>query len=120
MKHGSALQNELVEELFKLYFCEERHIGDVDVLLEAMKRTLGGGGGGFGEKEKIILDQAKELLLDSQAFLAEVKEELLMGKKRVVSGVPHFVVDKKLQFSGALDTDLMLEALEEVLSRKSM
>jgi predicted DsbA family dithiol-disulfide isomerase len=72
-KGGPALQDALVEELFKNYFCEEKYIGDRGVLLQAAI-TAG-------------LDKAEaERVLDDPSAYAKVR---LFRHARQDQNVPH-------------------------------
>eukprot|EP00238_Polyblepharides_amylifera_P013195 CAMPEP_0196578422 /NCGR_PEP_ID=MMETSP1081-20130531/7323_1 /TAXON_ID=36882 /ORGANISM="Pyramimonas amylifera, Strain CCMP720" /LENGTH=196 /DNA_ID=CAMNT_0041897629 /DNA_START=268 /DNA_END=858 /DNA_ORIENTATION=+ len=104
-KHG--LQDAMVEELFKNYFLEGKTICDPEVLVAA--------------GEKVGLPDARSMVEDSQAGLADVTAQLRAGQG--VSGVPFFIISRDMQprpkritLSGAQPPDLLLEAFEDLYS----
>lgn len=98
---GLALQNKLMEELFDEYFSKGHFVGSRDVLRAVAAR--------------VGVPQA-EPLLDADDTLAEDLRTELKDAHRGVRGVPHFVVDGRLHFSGAQPTQLWTELLQEVAS----
>ncbi len=90
----SGLQNDLAEALFRAYFQEGQDIGD--------RAVLGAVGGAVG------LDDAT---LASFAAAAAGREEVLAEdaslRQAGLNGVPSFVLDRHLLFSGALPPDQM-------------
>lgn len=101
-KGGPALQDALVEELFKNYFCEEKYIGDRGVLLQAAITA------GLDKAE------AERVLDDPSAYAKEVNDE----KKafgRGVSGVPFFIINKEEGLSGAQPAETFIEIFQELL-----
>jgi len=102
-KFGSEKQNELVEELFKNYFEEEKNIGDSAVLEAAAV--------------KVGLTEAKQLL-DSDQMKAEVTSELEQWQvKKRITGVPHFFINNKFQLSGAQEKDVWLDLFEQLAQK---
>jgi len=99
---GHAKQDALVEELFSNYFCEEKYIGDRQILLAAAI--------------KVGLDQteAERILDDCTAFKKEVEnEKRTFG--RGVSGVPFFIINREEGLSGAQPPETFVEIFRDAL-----
>ena len=98
---GTALQDTVVEALFRAYFQEGRDIGNAAMLAEVAS------GAGFG---------------GATAFLAsgEGEEEVLeedAGFRRLgISGVPSFALSGHVLFSGAVPAERMAEAFRRALA----
>mmetsp|Transcript_37811 Transcript_37811/g.106843 ORF Transcript_37811/g.106843 Transcript_37811/m.106843 type:complete len:184 (-) Transcript_37811:229-780(-) len=93
--------NEVVEELMRAYFSEEKFINDRAVLVEAGRKA------GLSDAEKIVDDE--------QLYLAQVKEELRTFGSGV-RGVPIFLINGQLAFSGAQEARVFESAFEEIIS----
>lgn len=102
-KLGSAKQNELVEELFNNYFCEEKFLGDRAVLLAAAK--------------KCNIDGAEEFLADESNGRDAVMEQLSFADG--VSGVPFFRFSEggveKAQVSGGVPPQELIATFNKIL-----
>jgi len=101
--HGK--QNEIVEELFRMYITDQMWVGDVDTCVKAAVN--------------IGLDAvaAAEYMKDDNAGMAEVRQDLALGQQLRVSGVPFFVIGDKAPFvglSGAQGPEAFIEAFEQV------
>ena len=93
-------QDAMVETLFRGYFSEGRNIGDVSVLSElAAEAGLDGA--------------AVSGFLQSNDGAAEVQAEEAIAQRAGLSGVPTFVLDGRVLFSGAQRADLIAQALRE-------
>ena len=91
-------QDAMVETLFRAYFSEGRNIGDANVLAE-----LAADAG---------LDRARaEALLAGTEGSAEVAAEEEVAMRAGLSGVPTFVLDGRVLFSGAQSPELIARAL---------
>ena len=99
--YGAEKQNVLMEECFKLYFEEEKNVADTEVLLTAVDRAG--------------LDRAKAAdFLSSGDGDDEVHHKVkALQRQYRVSGVPFFIIDDKIKFSGAQDVDLLVDVLED-------
>jgi len=98
-EHGR--QEEVVEALFKAYFCDGVDVGAIDAL-----EKIGSESG---------LDQAKLTeFLNSTTAVDEVREEERKGLRIGVSGVPGFVINGQLTFSGAQDPTVTAALLKEL------
>jgi predicted DsbA family dithiol-disulfide isomerase len=90
-------QQSVVDALFRAYFHDGRDIGDAAVLTE-----IAGEAG---------LDPAEVAdMLDGQAQREEVLAEDMMARRAGITGVPSFLMDRHLLFSGAMPAPRMAEA----------
>jgi len=97
---GDEKQNDLVEELFKNYFEEEKNIADLRVLEAAA--------------QKVGIEGSKSFLLSGEK---EVEVQQLIQKNQIVrkiSGVPHFIINSRFQLSGAQDTQVFCDLFEQI------
>lgn len=99
-KFGFDKQNELVEELFKNYFEQEKNIADLRVLQAAA--------------DKCVLPGADEILQNPDAYRANVHELIQKWQvNRGIHGVPHFFVEK-YQYGGAQPPEMFLDTFNEI------
>lgn len=89
---------------------DEKYLGDRDVLVAAAAAA------------GLPADDARKMLEDDQAYLAEVQAELSMAQQLRVSGVPFFVFHppngvqgRPLGVSGAQPTETIVEILSDDL-----
>ena len=95
-----GVQDATVETLFRAYFCEGRNIGDANVLAELA--AISG------------IERARaEALLASIEGSAEVAGEEEVAMRAGLSGVPTFVLDGRVLFSGAQSPELIAQALSQ-------
>ncbi|KAF9124200.1 hypothetical protein BGW39_008389 [Mortierella sp. 14UC] len=93
-------QDEIVEELFRNYF-EEDKCGEVPTLIDSAV--------------KIGLDRAEvERFLASQEGVQEVRDEIERAKVEGVQGVPNIMIDNKYVLSGAQEPDTFIEVFNRV------
>lgn len=98
---GSALQNTVVENLFRAYFEEEKNVGDSSVLL------------------KCAQDSGVSALEDEEEGERETQEEITSFQRKYrISGVPFFIIDGKHSLSGAQGPEAFTSIFEELVSRK--
>src|SRR5262245_32079128 len=97
-----GVQDALVERLFRAYFSEGRYIGDKHVLAELASEA------GF-DRSRVLS------FLDSDEGSPEVAAEEAVAKRAGLSGVPTFVLNGQVLFSGAQPPELIARALAEVL-----
>ena len=91
-------QDALVDSLFVAYFVEGRDVGDRETLID-----LAAASG---------LDRAQSaLFLDSDRFADTVQAEDQAVRRAGLSGVPTFVLENHVLFSGAVPADVFAEAL---------
>lgn len=97
-KHG--LGDALEERLFKAYFTEGKNFGDHETLA-----AIG---------EEVGLDRKEILsLLNSNDLADNVHSDIEEGMRLGLRGVPFFVFNRKIGVSGAQDSEIFLQALEE-------
>ncbi len=96
----SGLQHTLAEALFQAYFHDGRDIGDTAVLAEI--------GVAAGMPEQAIADFSA-----GHAARHEVMEEDEAYRRGGISGVPSFVLDRHLLWSGAMPPEQMAAALRQ-------
>ena len=97
-QHG--VQNEAKEQLLKAYFTEGLNTADHDVLIQ-----LG---------TAVGLDAVKlKALLDSDLYANEVQHDIYEAQQVGVRGVPFFVLNNKYAVSGAQESNLFLQALNQ-------
>ena len=93
-------QAELKERLLLAYFAEGRAIGDPDTLA--------------GLAAEAGLDAAEaRAVLDSDAYLPEVREDQATARALGITGVPFFVLDRAYGLSGAQPAEVLLGALRQ-------
>ena len=98
---GAELQSRLKEALLAAYFTDARSMGDHGVLRQ-VAREAG-------------LDAARvDEVLSSEAYGDEVQRDLDEARELGVSGVPFYVLDRKLAVSGAQPVEVFAEALQRV------
>jgi len=96
-----GLQTRVVEKLFAAYFENEKNITDPRVLLET-------------GVEAGLNREAVEKLLDSEEGGAEVDSEAKAAARRLVTGVPYFMVQGKYAVEGADEPETFLEIFKKV------
>ena len=93
--------------VFNAYFNENRTISDVNVLAEIASES----GLDADDFEKALAEQQSEL--ETQVF-ADHNEAIELG----VSGVPATVLDNQIAISGAQDTAVFVQAINDLLARR--
>jgi predicted DsbA family dithiol-disulfide isomerase len=96
--HG--LQAATQERLFGAYFSEGLPISDRDTLVQ-LAVSVG-----------LAADEVRSMLA-SDRFAAEVRDDELTAARFGISGVPFFVLDRRIGLSGAQPVEVMLGALEQ-------
>jgi len=102
--HGRQL--EMKEALLKAYFIDGRHLGRVDELAAIAE------GLGF-DREDVIR------ALESEEHLAQVKADVAQAAAYGINGVPFFVFEDAYGVSGAQETALFSQVLEQIAQRKA-
>ena len=93
-------QAELKERLLLAYFTEGEPISELDSLV----RLAGQAG----------LDEAEaRSVLESDKYLADVRDDQATARAFGISGVPFFVLDRKFGVSGAQPAEVLLSALRQ-------
>lgn len=93
-------QDKMKERLFRAYFTEGKNISDPsDLLLLGLEIGL--------EKDEI------QVLLESDRFSEEVRQDERLARDLEISGVPFFVINQRFAISGAQPKEVFLEVLEK-------
>ncbi|MET3793386.1 DsbA family oxidoreductase [Aquamicrobium terrae] len=98
-RHG--MQAEMKEVLQRAHFCEQADLSRVEILA------------GLAETIGLNYQAAAEAVL-SGAYVQAVDDDIEMGRRLGVTGVPFFVLAQKYRLSGAQDPSTLLQALEAV------
>jgi predicted DsbA family dithiol-disulfide isomerase len=93
-----GMQDAMVETLFRGYFSEGRDIGDVNVLAE------------LAAEAGVERARAEAMLAGTEGS-AEVAADEEVAMRARLSGVPTFVLDGRVLFSGAQSPELIAQAL---------
>jgi predicted DsbA family dithiol-disulfide isomerase len=91
-------QQAMKERLLKAYFIEGKNIDDIDILTNL--------------SNEIGLTNIDETINDD-SFSNEVKRDILESKQLGIQGVPFFVFNRKYGISGAQDTKVFAEAINQ-------
>jgi predicted DsbA family dithiol-disulfide isomerase len=95
-------QNELKEQLFKVYFEEGKNIDDFETLLHCA--------------EHVGIPQAEaKRVLDAHEFEEEIDQDVYESRLIGVQGVPFFVFDRKYGISGAQKDEVFDQTLQQAL-----
>ena len=97
-QHG--LQDAAEERLFKAYFTEGLNTADHSTLLQ------------LGTDIGLDTEEVKTLL-NSDLFADAVRQDIYEAQQVGVRGVPFFVLNEKYAVSGAQESDLFLQALNQ-------
>jgi predicted DsbA family dithiol-disulfide isomerase len=92
--------NEFEEVLFSAYFIEGKNTADHETLAELAAS--------IGLNKQEALD-----VLATDAYAADVRNDIYESQQVGVRGVPHFVLGDKYAISGAQPTELFLQALNQ-------
>lgn len=91
-------QREMAERLFRAYFTEGLHVGNLDVLAD-LAAEIG-----------LDRNEARKIL-DSDAYGDDFDNDIQLGRQLGITGVPFFVFDGKYAVSGAQPVDTFTQAL---------
>ncbi|MCS6896724.1 MAG: DsbA family oxidoreductase [Nitrospira sp.] len=94
-----GVQDAVVEELFRGYFTEGRHIGRVEALIDAAERA------GLDRNDAATF-------LTGDEGLEEVRREEAEGHRMGIRAVPCFILNEVSMLSGAQPTDVLVNAIE--------
>lgn len=92
--------NEFEEVLFSAYFIEGKNTADNETLAELAASV------GLSKQEALDV-------LATDAYAADVRNDIYESQQVGVRGVPHFVLGDKYAISGAQPTELFLQALNQ-------
>ncbi len=96
-------QNELEEKLFAAYFSEGKNIDNLDILLK------------IGEDLGLNREDLS-LALTSNAYSKEIENDINEAQKIGVHGVPFFVFDRKYAISGAQESSVFFDTIQQSLA----
>jgi predicted DsbA family dithiol-disulfide isomerase len=100
-----GVQDAVVEALVRVYFTEGRDISNRQTLLDVVAEAG--------------LDRHKaESMLNSDAGMGAIKEAEALARRRRVDGVPFFIVNGKITFSGAQPPGAFLEGFSLAVGAK--
>lgn len=94
-------QAALLEEIYRIYNCEAKWVGDRDVLIEAAGRA------------DLDLGAAKEFLQNESAGMDEVRIGLERSRQLGVQGVPAFLVNGQHMVSGAQPSEVFVSLFQQ-------
>lgn len=98
-------QLDMKERLLKAYFVDGRHVGRIADLADLAA--------------EIGLDRDDVVrALESEQFLAAVKDDVALANQYGIQGVPFFVIDGKYGVSGAQDAQTFANVLSQVRDEK--
>ena len=99
---GVAVQDRLIESLFRRYFTEASNLGDREVLAAACT-------------EAEVPGDWKAVLDDDDALLDDVIEKMESAQvERRIHGVPHFTIDGKHEVSGDQEPSVFLAIFKRI------
>jgi len=98
-----GVQDAIVETLFRGYFSEGRDVGDRNVLADLAQEA----GMDRGEVQTFLA---------GEQGASEVKADELVAQAAGLSGVPSFVLNGRLLFSGAQPSDVIVRVLQGMLA----
>lgn len=101
-----VMQQQLVDRLFHAYFTEGKDIGDEAVLLD------------LAVEEGLSPERVKASLTDQQ-LIFDVERLEQQARQWQITGVPFFIFDRRVAFSGAQPHDVFLQAIDECLASRS-
>jgi len=101
LSKGDAVQNKVVEQLFAGYFEQEKDITSPEFLQQA---ALNAG----LDREEV------KALFESDSRGPEVDKELLEARKKMITGVPNFVLNQKYEIQGAQDAEGFRRVFEKI------
>ncbi len=96
----AGVQNQVVTALFKAYFEEGKDIGDRITLADIAEQA---------GLDRGLVERGFANDVDIDAILAEIDEAKRIG----VTGVPFFILDRRLAVSGAQPPEMLLEAMRQ-------
>lgn len=96
---GSAME----EALFEAHFTHGKNIGNWEILTNIA--------------DQLGLDSNQAMsILESEAYIDEVKKDLSEARQLGVQGVPYFILNRKYAVTGAQPVEIFRQALEQTFS----
>ena len=105
-QHGPSQQNALSEALFNAYFCQQRDIGNTQVLALIADEV-----GIDGEQVSSYLN--------SDSDIVGLKKHIAQTREQDISGVPFFSFDGCFALSGGQRSEVFLGAIDRFVSKNS-
>ncbi|MHB1138459.1 MAG: DsbA family oxidoreductase [Microthrixaceae bacterium] len=102
---GAALQDRVVERLFRGYFTDGEDLSDHAVLVAAANNV------------GLDPDAAADVLAGDR-YATQVRQDQELAQERGITGVPAFVIDDQWLIPGAQDVDRLVALIERVRSRE--
>eukprot|EP01118_Nematostelium_gracile_P006496 TRINITY_DN2087_c0_g1_i1.p1 TRINITY_DN2087_c0_g1~~TRINITY_DN2087_c0_g1_i1.p1 ORF type:complete len:212 (-),score=57.70 TRINITY_DN2087_c0_g1_i1:59-694(-) len=103
--HRHGKQNEVVNELFRNYFEEEKNLGSVDTLVEA------------ASKAGLDANAARQYLNSEEDVDSTKKKVKDIVREYNVTGVPYFIFNDSIALSGAQEPATFLKVFEKLSSQ---
>ncbi len=94
------VQDKIADAVFNGYFVEGKDVGNRETLIEIAARA-----GMDAEKVRTFLD--------SEESITAVKEAEKRGRELRISGVPNFIINNRVSFSGAESVETLKKAFEQ-------
>lgn len=96
-----GLQNEVEERFFRAYFTESEALGEPETLVRLVSEV------GLDAEET-------RAVLAGNDYAGAVREDIQQAREIGIQGVPFFILDEKYGISGAQNTELFKQALDQV------
>lgn len=96
----------MVDAIYKAYFEDGKNIGDIEVLLD------------IAEAEGLNREATREQL-ENNVMQADLMQDIQRAHQIGVRGVPFFVVNDRLAFSGAHPPETILEVMHEAQKQQT-
>ncbi len=103
---AEGAQDDMVERLFVAYFSEGLDVGDPEVLAD-LAEDVGFDSATVGQR--LTSDEDRDLIV------AEIENAYRIG----VSGVPCFIIDRRLAVTGAHPADVLVQAIEQAVAERA-
>jgi predicted DsbA family dithiol-disulfide isomerase len=98
LAHETGRQDAMLERLYRAYFSESRSVFDPESLVELAQDV-----GVEGETARATLSEAR--------YASAVRDDMEIARRIGITGVPFFVIDRRIGVSGAQSSATFLEAL---------
>jgi predicted DsbA family dithiol-disulfide isomerase len=96
-----GVQDKVVDAVFNAYFVQGKDVGDRDTLIE----IAGAAAGMNADKVKTFLD--------SEEAATAVREAENKRRELQINGVPNFIINNRVSFSGAQSVKTFIRAFEQ-------
>ena len=101
-----GVQNEVADAVFNGYFVEGKDVGNRNTLIEIAVSA-----GMDAEKVKTFLD--------SDESTSAVREAEAKGRELRINGVPNFIINDQVSFSGAQSVETFIKAFEQATNAEA-